>query len=105
MIEPLYSLEVACELIPITRGNMMNLLFHYSDRFPARYNQEVHPAVRMLTETECLEIRNIIIKLGNGKYTKGLRRDPGLPITKWGRTLRERQDLKQLGEFLGVRRG
>jgi len=64
-IEPLYSLDVACELIPIARTNINNILIKYKDRFdPPRYNALSHGQARMLTETECLKIRELVIQTG-----------------------------------------
>ncbi len=56
MIEPLYSLEVACELIPCDMLTLMNILGDV--RFEARYHVT---GARMLSEAECINIRNIIV--------------------------------------------
>lgn len=68
-LEPLYSLEVAAELIPISLGNLNNLLIKYATKFPARYHTvpddpggRGNKSVRMLYESELLALREIVIK-------------------------------------------
>lgn len=64
-IEPLYSLEVACELVPCTYSWLTVILSRYKERFgEPRYHHE--NGQRMLTESEILEIRNIVVN-GSGK--------------------------------------
>ena len=64
-IEPLYSLEVAAELIPMPVHNLGSFLATHKDEYPPRFNHAVTlgkggQAPRMLTETECLKIREAI---------------------------------------------
>ena len=91
-LEPLYSLDVAAELIPINRRSLDVILKNYKEKFPARYHNEANPVgrpPRMLTESECLEIRNMVVKLaGTRKAILGSRQTPyshverGLPKGK-----------------------
>ena len=65
-LEPLYSLAVACEIIPI-RGTTLRVILHrYKEKFPPRYNMDSHKGAggpeRMLTESECLAIRDMVIR-------------------------------------------
>ena len=75
-IEPLYSLDVAAELIPCTRAVLGHLLSKRASEFdPPRYQTMREPRkrngvivdyeggvpLRMLTETECLKAREMII--------------------------------------------
>ena len=69
-LEPLYSLEVAAELIPCPYNTLVQLLHKHKEKFgQARFhtqytnNQGVH--VRMLTESECLIVRGMVIQLKN----------------------------------------
>lgn len=77
-LEPLYSLDVAAELIPINRRSLDVILHNYKERFPARYHTEMNAEgrpPRMLTESECLEIRNMVVKLqGTRKAILGANR-------------------------------
>jgi len=80
-LEPLYTLEVAAELIPLSYQNLLNLLFKYSDRFPARYHHLIDGpngsgAKRMLLESECQAIRDIVIS--SDRHSKKLISTHGL---------------------------
>ena len=72
MIEPMYTTEVACELIPISVTNLGNILFKYKDMFPPRFDTLTQGAPRMFTETECLQIRNIVIQNKTTEKPRGL---------------------------------
>ncbi len=65
-IEPLYSLAVACELIPISGPTLRVLLHKHADKFPPRYNMDSGAGPggpeRMLLESECLAIRDMVIR-------------------------------------------
>ena len=87
-IEPMYSVPVACELVPCTEVVMRRLFHDRPDLFgPARYmtaytyrhygpngyrtDEWGGPSVRMLSETEVLNVRGVLIR-----FTK---RDPYRP--------------------------
>ena len=65
-IEPLYSLAVACELIPVSGPTLSRILYRFPQKFPARYNLDSHAGPggpeRMLLESECLAIRDMVIR-------------------------------------------
>ena len=64
-LEPLYPLDVACELIPIKKTDLVNVLFKFKDRFdPPLYDSIATGQPRMLTERECLLIREIVFQRG-----------------------------------------
>lgn len=83
-LEPLYSLDVACELIPCSKITLEHFLSRKADQFDqplwhTMYNagkaaSRAIPAIRMLRESECLKIRNMIIKPG-GPRGAGIVRD------------------------------
>jgi hypothetical protein len=63
-LEPWYSLEVAAELIPVSLNNLNVILHRHAADFPPRYLTAVEGDVqtqRILTESECLRIRNMVI--------------------------------------------
>ena len=85
-IEPLYTLDVACELIPISKYALEHILSRRADEFEAPLfhmlmddgkGKGCHQ-VRMLRESECLKVRNMVIKSPTGPRRAGLRREPGL---------------------------
>lgn len=64
-LEPLFSLEVAAELIPISILTLVDLL----DNFPDEFSSPVYHTmtgsshnIRMLTESDCLKAREFVIK-------------------------------------------
>ncbi len=67
MIEPLYSLDVAAELIPLSKSALCHILFRKSHLFKEPIYHTFHNEkgaagmVRMLRESEVLQIRNIVI--------------------------------------------
>ena len=65
-LEPLYSLAVACELIPVSGPTLASILHRHKEKFPARYNLDSHAGPggpeRMLLESECLAIRDMVIR-------------------------------------------
>lgn len=77
-LEPMYSLDVACELIPITRTALEHILNRNKDEFPLRYysgaeerrrngrvvDYEGGNPIRMLLESECLRIRERLLRPG-----------------------------------------
>jgi hypothetical protein len=84
-IEPLYSLEVACELIPCTMPALLHVLSRHPGKFnPPLYHAGGEPryrngrltdyeggrARRMLTETECLTVRNMMMRIGKNGTTR-----------------------------------
>ncbi len=84
-IEPLYSLDVAAELIPCTKHVLNHILtrraseldeplFHTClDNGPGKQGH----LVRMLRESECLKIRDMVIKRG-GPHGRGARGERNL---------------------------
>lgn len=81
-LEPLYALEVACELIPCSKDVLKHILSRRAAEFdPPLWHTAYHDgtgkgnsACRMLRESECLKIRNMIIKRGKPRAV-GLSRD------------------------------
>ena len=65
-IEPMYSLAVAAELIPCSDAYLDVILHRRGEEFPRRYHTEGKSSIRMLTESECLRIRDIVIQAGSG---------------------------------------
>lgn len=69
-IEPLYSLEVAAELIPISKDALVHIILRHPEKFdePLYHtlpeNNKGSNIVRMLTERECLVVRDMIIARG-----------------------------------------
>jgi len=92
-LEPLYSLDVAVELIPCSKIVLEHILSRRASEFdPPLWHTMYHeatgkgnPACRMLRESECLKIRGIILKSGGPRRT-GLKRDRHL-LTGIGRFL------------------
>lgn len=80
-LEPLYSLEVAAELIPCTLDVLRHILSRNPEKFPARFHTQHEPrkrngvivdyeggrALRMLLESECLAIREMVISPIRGR--------------------------------------
>ena len=74
-IEPLYSLDVACELIPMTRDALLHTLSRYPEKFDEpRYIDNV----RMLSEHECLTLRELVIRRGPGRGFLNRNRSVGI---------------------------
>ena len=74
-LEPLYSIEVAAELIPVRKNTLEVFLHRHKDEFPVRmHTGEMRASVRMLTESECLKIREMMIRPAT-RGRKGIRRD------------------------------
>jgi hypothetical protein len=78
-LEPLYSLEVACELIPVTEAALKHILSRRATEFgPPIYHDGGEPRYRnghlvdydggaphrMLTESDCLKVREIVTRVG-----------------------------------------
>ena len=76
-IEPLYSLAVACELIPMpTMASLYIFLSKHPNEFPGRYRRHGGPHIarrgfetRLLTESEILKIREMTILNKNPRST------------------------------------
>lgn len=81
-LEPLYSLDVAAELIPCTRVVLDHILTRRASEFdPPRYHTQYEPRkrngvivdyegghpIRMLYESECLKIRDMVIRTTRGR--------------------------------------
>ena len=70
-IEPLYTLRVACELIPMPSiGALYQFLMRNKAEFPARYHRSRDPwpfgaEIRFLTESEILRIREMTFYEGS----------------------------------------
>jgi len=68
-LEPLFSLEVACELIPLGYHSLTNLLCRHADKFPPRYHLGIEipegqgggSPKRVLYESELIAIREMVI--------------------------------------------
>jgi len=61
MIEPIYSLRVAAELIPMSSTNALyQFLCKHKSQFTARYRIG-RPPERILSESEILKIRSMVI--------------------------------------------
>lgn len=91
-LEPLYSLEVAAELIPMTSIQTLYVfLGKHKDKFPARYRNGGAVPVngrmmarqqRLLSESEIIRIREMVI-FGRDKSNYANRgRDLGSPIAR-----------------------
>ena len=80
-IEPLYSRDVAAELIPMSASGLDKILARYAEKFPPRYQMEGQVGIRVLTESEVLAIRDIVIKNGQpGMKGRGVKKDPALKL-------------------------
>lgn len=65
-LEPLYTLKVAAELIPWRNPDALRKWLQRHPEFPARYQPRTRTCwLRMLTESECLRIREMVVKTGN----------------------------------------
>ena len=77
-LEPMYSTKVAAELIPMNYRTMMHYILEHPTDFPARYHHglgQIGPAERMLTETECLKIRDVFINGNKNQSTRSSYRE------------------------------
>jgi len=69
-LEPMVSLEVAVELIPMTsRAALYQFLHHHKSEIPRHYKRIGWREVRMLTMSEIQKIRDMTIK-STGRYTE-----------------------------------
>jgi hypothetical protein len=66
-VEPLYDLEVAAALIPMTYGALKTFLCRNKAEFLPRYRLKgrAHRRVRLLSATEIRRIRNVVIRHGS----------------------------------------
>jgi hypothetical protein len=61
-IEQLYTLQVACELIPMPSiGSLYTFLYNNKEQFTARYRNTRWYSSRLLSESEILKIREMTI--------------------------------------------
>jgi len=76
-IEPLYSLKVACELIPMpTIASLYQFLSQHRDEFPGIYRRHGGPSIarcgyetRLISESDILKIRDMTLHdLGESRY-------------------------------------
>src|SRR5687767_15083705 len=62
MLEPMVTLQVAAELIPMTSVSALyQFLFHHKDEFPPRYKKVRWYEIRMLTHSEIVKIREMTL--------------------------------------------
>lgn len=59
-LEPLYSLEVASELIPVSMNSLQVYLHRHAGDFPPRYHAE--NGKRVLFKSECIRIREAFLR-------------------------------------------
>ena len=97
-LEPLYTSAVACELIPISHANLANILYEYKHLFPPRYDTLSPGQPRMLSESECLKIRELVIQRKTGRWPQGRRQNTIAPIKT--RQAREQILWKAVEPFL-----
>lgn len=71
-LEPLYTLEVAVELIPmVSKSSLQQFLFRHKLEFPPHYKRVSWYEVRMLPLSEIVKIREMtILKRGESRYER-----------------------------------
>ena len=81
-IEQLYTLQVACELIPMpSMGALYQFLHTNKDQFPARYRKTAWFEVRLLSESEILRIREMTLHdAAHSRYS--VRAGSGNPLAR-----------------------
>lgn len=91
-LEPVYTLEVACELIPMPSKQSLEQFLHYhKDLFVPLYRPMRWYRVRMLSESDCIKIREMTLFSGkrNGMgYNPFLERirETGAPVAASGKS-------------------
>lgn len=96
MLDTLYTLDVACEIIPCARHVLLYHLYHLKDQLdPPRYmtlegkprkntsgaivDHHGGPTVRMLTERECLLVRERLLRPTRAAAIPRGRPNAGMP--------------------------
>ena len=89
-LEPLYSIDVAAELIPVRKNTLEVFLHRHKEQFPTLlHTGSVGMPIRMLTESECLKIREMMIRLA----PKGVKVRRDFSLRKAGHQVRAGYDL------------
>jgi hypothetical protein len=90
MIDPLYALPVAAEMVPFSSLAALNIwLSRHKADYPPRYRRLGHREIRLLSESEILRIRDSVVTNTSRRTKNGKRL--GRPFgSKNGGTTRSR---------------